>query len=328
VTPSGPDPYRPENDAPPGVGVGARRFRALSWVLLSMVAAFVILALNRNWAEVAADLEALDWEDLVLSGLAGAVGSVFFCLSWRLILDDIEHRLPLAPAFSMFFIGQLGKYVPGSVWTAAIQADMGRKRGMRAAAIVLAYGVALIVSIATGAVVGSLVLLGVGGEAQRPMLGLVLAAAAVITFPLVRPRLVNRVLAWAARKVGRTVPMLDLSGRTLAGSGLLSIIAWLFLGLHVWLIARPLGAVLGDLPAASGAFALALVAGLLVVPLPAGAGVREGILIATLAPMIGAQAALTVSLVSRFLLLLGDVALALLFAGPSLVRGVGRGRAT
>jgi glycosyltransferase 2 family protein len=54
-----------------------------------------------------------------------------------------------------------------------------------------------------------------------------------------------------------------------------------------------------------------------VVPLPAGAGVREGVLVATLAGSIGAPAALTVSLVSRLVLLGVDLVMAALF-------GVGR----
>jgi glycosyltransferase 2 family protein len=66
-----------------------------------------------------------------------------------------------------------------------------------------------------------------------------------------------------------------------------------------------------------GAFALAFVAGLLVVPVPAGAGVREGVLVAMLAGSIGGPAALTVSLVSRLVLLAVDVVMAGLF-------GVGR----
>ena len=68
--------------------------------------------------------------------------------------------------------------------------------------------------------------------------------------------------------------------------------------------------------------ALAFVAGLLVVPLPAGAGVREGVLVATLAGSIGAPAALTVSLVSRLVLLGVDLVMAGLFGVGGAARAV------
>ena len=70
--------------------------------------------------------------------------------------------------------------------------------------------------------------------------------------------------------------------------------------------------------------ALAWAVGLIVIPAPAGAGVREAVLIATFAPQIGAPAALAVALASRVLLVLADVALAGLGA---LVRPARRARA-
>ena len=100
------------------------------------------------------------------------------------------------------------------------------------------------------------------------------------------------------------------------------IACWGFFGLHAWLLARPLGAGVSDLAPTVGAFALAFVAGLLVVPLPAGAGVREGVLVATLAGSIGAPAALTVSLVSRLVLLAVDLVMAALFGVGGAARAV------
>ncbi len=49
---------------------------------------------------------------------------------------------------------------------------------------------------------------------------------------------------------------------------------------------------------------------------------REGVLVATLAGSIGAPAALTVSLVSRLVLLVVDVLLALVFGVPGAARSV------
>jgi hypothetical protein len=56
--------------------------------------------------------------------------------------------------------------------------------------------------------------------------------------------------------------------------------------------------------------ALAWAVGLIFIPAPAGAGVREAVLVATFAPQIGTPEALAVALASRVLLLLADVALA------------------
>ena len=63
--------------------------------------------------------------------------------------------------------------------------------------------------------------------------------------------------------------------------------------------------------AAIGGMGLAWAAGLIFIPAPAGAGVRDAVLVATFAPLIGTTAAFAVALASRVLLLVVDVVLAL-----------------
>lgn len=315
------EPLNPGEDPGPPTDLAAstRSPGPLTWVLLAVVAGFVIFAVANNWDAVRADLALLSWGDIAVSLAAGALASLCSALSWRVVLHGLGASLPLPGALAVFFVGQLGKYVPGSVWTAAVQAQLGRERGVRGTTMLVSYVMALMLSVGTGALVGLLVLVGSTGSEQWPMLGLAILVAGAVAVPLARPDLVNRLLGWAAQKAGRSVPPVSLPGRTLAVAAVASLGTWAFFGLHVWLLARPLGAAAADLPVVTGAFALAFVAGLLVVPLPAGAGVREGILIATLTPVIGAQAALTVSLVSRFVLLLADVVLAIA-SSPGVVR--------
>ena len=91
------------------------------------------------------------------------------------------------PALTIFFAGQLGKYVPGSVWTAAIQADLGRRRSIARSTMLVSYVVALMIAVATGGLVGLLVLLGAG--APRAMALWMLLLAAVVGAALLRPGL-------------------------------------------------------------------------------------------------------------------------------------------
>ena len=59
---------------------------------------------------------------------------VLTLMGWRVLLGDLGTRLPAAPASSIFFVGQLGKYLPGSVWTVVAQAEMGARLAGAAAA--------------------------------------------------------------------------------------------------------------------------------------------------------------------------------------------------
>ena len=332
---AGSDPTRPPQDlpdvaAPPaapgdsgqlgGFRAGGWRGRTVSLVLVILVVVFLGVALVRNWQAVRSDLQDLSWVDLLASGIAGALAVTCSGMGWRVILGGLGERVPVHPALTIFFAGQLGKYVPGSVWTAAIQADLGRRRTIARSTMLVSYVIALMIAVATGGLVGLLILFGAG--APRAMALWMLLLAAAVGVALLRPAWMNHGLAWAFARAGRTPPMVELPGRALAASVAWLIACWGFFGLHAWLLARPLGAGAADLAPTIGAFALAFVAGLLVVPLPAGAGVREGVLVATLAGSIGAPAALTVSLVSRLVLLGVDLVMAGLFGVGGAARAV------
>jgi len=95
-----------------------------------------------------------------------------------------------------------------------------------------------------------------------------------------------------------------------------ALLSWVLLGLHLYALTSGLG-VTGPriLAVTIGGFALASSVGILVVPAPAGAGIRDVVLIATLGVSMTGAEALGVGLASRALLIVVDLlmtALALL----------------
>ena len=87
-----------------------------------------------------------------------------------------------------------------------------------------------------------------------------------------------------------------------------AFVSWVFFGLQIWLLATRLGAPEGKTALlAIGGFAFAWSVGFLVVFAPAGAGVREVLLVAALGPVLGTGAATAVALVSRVLMTAGDL---------------------
>jgi uncharacterized membrane protein YbhN (UPF0104 family) len=96
-----------------------------------------------------------------------------------------------------------------------------------------------------------------------------------------------------------------------------SFTAWGFNGLQIWLLTVRLGAPLGQAVLLSlGGYAFAWCVGFLVIFAPAGAGIRELLLVAALAPMLGTGAATAVALVSRVVTTASD----LLVAGAAAFR--------
>jgi hypothetical protein len=279
-------------------------------VLLVVAVGFVVVALARNFSQVRDSLGLLSATDLVASAAAGAGAMLLTGLSWRIVLAGLGSRLPLRPAMALYCAAQLGKYVPGSVWVVALQAELGRRHGISRAVMAMSYAVSLLVAVATGGLVGLLSLLAVGGQSVRAVAPVAAVVGVLAAAVMIRPRAANAAIGWFAGKVGRPLPSLDLPGGALAAALATTTAAWLLFGLHAWALARPLGATPALIAVITGAFALAFVAGLLLVPLPSGAGVREGVLVALLSGSIGTPAALAVGVVSRFLLVVVDLALA------------------
>ncbi len=132
------------------------------------------------------------------------------------------------------------------------------------------------------------------------------AAIPVAVALLVRPALVLRPVAFAARLTGRPAP--DVAAGTIRGSLALALVSWLVSGVHLWALAVLFGA--GQpavLPLATGAFALATVAGSLAVILPDGWGLRELTLSATLAGVLTWPVAGAVAVASRLVCVVCEV---------------------
>ena len=101
----------------------------------------------------------------------------------------------------------------------------------------------------------------------------------------------------------------------MAGALAWSCSSWVLYGLQIWLLATRLGAPGGRTALlAVGGFAFAWSVGFLVVFAPAGAGVRDVLLVAILGPVLGVGSATAVALVSRALMTAGDLLTAALAA--------------
>jgi uncharacterized membrane protein YbhN (UPF0104 family) len=106
----------------------------------------------------------------------------------------------------------------------------------------------------------------------------------------------------------------ELSGRAILSATLLFIGAWVSSGMHVFVLARATSSGYETdqlLLATLSGFALASSLAMFSVVLPAGVGVREGVLVLILAPVTSTSAATAVVVISRFLTVAADVLFAL-----------------
>src|SRR4051794_3790060 len=230
-------------------------------------------------------------------------------LAWRALLADLGARLPLTLAARVFFVGQIGKYVPGSLWPMVVQAELAKRHVARRSTVAATF-VLLLLSGATALLVVLVTLPLTPGHGGRTLLWVALLVVPVVA--LLHPGLLGRLLDRGLRLLGRQ-PLeqwTSLRGTAVATGWVL--LAWLAAGLQVWLLSVPLGApaTWQTLALTTGGYALAWAIGLAVVVAPAGAGAREVALAAVLSTVLDRGAVVVVVLLSRVIFTAADLTLA------------------
>ncbi|QYC38810.1 hypothetical protein Nocox_05915 [Nonomuraea coxensis DSM 45129] len=263
--------------------------------------AFLLVALGfggwavaREWDGVVAGFARLSAPALAGSLVAVVAALLGAMLTWRTLLADLGSPLPLRPAAKVFFVGQLGKYIPGALWPVLAQMEMGRDLGVPRARSAAAFFLMMPIQLATGL----LVTLGTLGWDRYGWLLLALPALLV----LLEPKVINAVIAFGLRKLKREPLERPLTRRGMLAALGWALAGWIAYGVHLYFIVPQAGLVF-----AVGAFALSWCLGILTFVVPAGAGVREVAMVAVLAPHVTDGAAIAVALSSRIVIILGDL---------------------
>jgi glycosyltransferase 2 family protein len=279
--------------------------------LVAVALAFCAYGLFSRWDETRRAVTTLSWPYAGAALLAGVLGLGAWMLAWRTLLAGMGSPLPRRAGVRIYFVSQLGKYIPGSVWALVAQMELAREhrvpreRGGAAALLAMAT------TIATGCAVAALTLPLTSPDATRRYWWLLVLAPVFVV--LLHPRVVTAALGRVLRLLRRP-PLTRAAGLgTTAVAVGWTALGWLLFGAHAWLLVRAAGG--SGFFLATGAYALAFTAGFVVVLAPGGAGVREAALVVTLGPALPAGAPLVVALVSRVVLTLAD----LVWAGAAML---------
>jgi uncharacterized membrane protein YbhN (UPF0104 family) len=275
--------------------------------------AAVVYAVVRNWADVSVHLDQISWSTFLWSMLAAAVGTALTMVGWRTLLRDLGSDLHIAPASGVYFVGQLGKYLPGSLWSVLVQADIASHlkvpRRRTAVTGLLALGLSLLTGLLVGLPAASFLL-----RSDSSGFDWWLLLAIPILVVLCVPQLLNAVIDRTLRTLKREPLEHGLSARAVLRAVATFILVWIAFGLHTLLLAR---AVAGDgahpdlTTAAMTGYALSVSLGMLTIVLPAGLGAREGLLTLILSTAMPTPAAAAVAIMSRFIVTIVDVVAAL-----------------
>jgi uncharacterized membrane protein YbhN (UPF0104 family) len=275
---------------------------------------------------------------LVLSAvlyLTALAGSAWY---WYHLLHLFGEGPRLLPTFRAYYLGHLGKYVPGKAWALLLRGQLVRmpETESRLGVAIISSFYEVLTTMAAGALLAAVLFaaqaLAAPAEGVRsihfegwPEVHPILLGAALVALcgvPLL-PAVFNRVVARLARRFQKVesfqLPRLRM--KTLALGLVVTGTGWCVLGVGVWAMVQ---AVVPEPPALTprlwalytAAIGLGYVAGFLALFMPSGIGVREFVVELFLAPTlsptttVGRGLATVVALVLRLTWTVAELVLA------------------
>jgi uncharacterized membrane protein YbhN (UPF0104 family) len=284
-----------------------RRWHRIAQIAVTAVfVGFLIWTMSGRWDEVKDVIGNLTIRALILSLLASLVAIWCSFMSWRAVLADFGHAVPVSAGLRIFFVGQLAKYLPGKVWPVLTQMRLGRAYNVDGRSSAAAVLIAMLMGLGTALLVAACCLPVLGDEAFAKYwwILLVLPLAIAVLWPPVLNSLLNK-----ATKLLKRQPMPEpLTAKGIARSASWSTGGWLMFGVMMWVLLLDLGAAGPDLLVrAIGAYAGSWAIGFLLAIAPAGVGPREVALVVLLGPAVGEPTALVAAVVSRLLMTIADL---------------------
>ena len=222
------------------------------------------------------------WSLIVASTLPVLAAYAVLIATWRLTVQGWGSTLTFADATRIWFVSNLGRYVPGKVWQIGAMGMLAQRVGVSP---VVATGSAVVVNVVNLLAGVAVVAVTGAGLLQRPAIVIGVAAVAGIAV-LAAPRtvpIVVRLLRWLT---GRELPLPEFPARPIWIAALTSMAAWVLYGLAFRLFAAGVSL---DTTGATGSYIAVFTASYLIgyvtVFAPGGAVVREAALIGFLAQL-------------------------------------------
>ena len=285
----------------------------LSWTRRVVVVAVVASAtfqLVRQWSDVSDALAELSWPRLLVSGIAVTAGVLLGPLVWQSMLAALDVRVGVRDASKIYLVGQLGKYVPGSVMAILLQMELARSVGITRArsftASLLTAGVVVVASLLAGALAIPAL---VRNEPNLLWLFVLLPIGLAMLHPTPLTVAVNLLL-----RLLRRAPLSHrLSGAAVARAAGLSVLTYALYGVHLYVLAGSLRETWQlngwlVLLLCVGSMGLAMTAGLVAFFLPSGIGARELVIVGGLTTVLPYGQALALAVVSRLLFTVVELA--------------------
>jgi glycosyltransferase 2 family protein len=205
--------------------------------------------------------------------------------TWRLVLGHLGSSIDFRTAARVWFVSNLGKYVPGRIWQVTTMAVLSGEQGVPVGTVGASALVIAIANVATGFAVVLVTSAGTVRRLAGGTAGVIAATVGLFILLFVAPYIASH---W--NRIARRFPRWQLSVSIPSRAVIVAIagttVSWFLYGLAFMLFVR---SIIGENSAPYSAYVTANAAsylvGYLAIIAPAGIGFREVVLASLLVPL-------------------------------------------
>jgi uncharacterized membrane protein YbhN (UPF0104 family) len=268
--------------------------------------AFVGIRVARDWDQIVETMRSANPAWLLAAVVAGLASMTLIAVNWLSLIARRGHAAPLSRGLSWFFVGQLGKYVPGGIWPVVGQAELASRAGPDRRSTYLATASSM-----TTTLLGAVTVAAVSGLVSpydRRITAVLIGVGLVVGFgSLALPQVRTALGRMASTILRRPVELPD--ARVVAVYTVRHVPVWVMYGAMNVCVFIALGGSIDAGLAVDLVFAstLSWIVGFVVIGVPGGLGVRESVFVGLMTGPIGATLALSIAVTSRLVTIVVDL---------------------
>lgn len=302
----------------------------LSIFIIGLVGYFFITEFKKNWQDILEMNLKLSFPLLCVSVFLMIVAYLGNTITWRYLINSFHRELPpisIRESIAIVNTTQLAKYIPGKVWSYAVQIYWLSKRGYPKSNVLFINLVATVSTLLAASAVGIIMLTITLKKIsmQGAVMIIVLVIIAYGVFILFHTPILNKLISLASKMFRKEIDVVSISMKSILFTQLLYVISNLIfcLGGIMLCIAIGIPCDYKLLICLIGSLLVGDVIGFLVLITPGGLGVRESMMFFIISGIATRNVAIVVPIATRLLTMSVDISLGItaFFLGQKSVFG-------
>lgn len=237
----------------------------LGAAIAALAIAFVVRSLGRDWDRISEAFSDMAIVPAVLALVIAVAAMSAIGALWGVVLTERGAPTPPSTALRWYFVGELGKYIPGGIWPVLGRSELARRSGAPASAAYASTIISLLYLY--GAAVLTMAGLAPWLDNLPPWSRFILVAGGVAVIGALHPTIGAWVFARLAAISGRPLDIPSPPWGRAVVTVIAYVPAWLLIGTVSWALGMALGFDVAPV-ALVGATVAAWLAGFLAIPVP------------------------------------------------------------